>query len=133
MQEDDAARLLGEARQAEAVEREQLSCLAALRDSVEAELDSSSGVGLDPGHAMAYLGYLSRLQGRIQAQQEQVRAAAQAAEERRESLVRASLERRTLEKLKERRQEEHRTALLAAEERELDDMRTARSRRGQAC
>lgn len=129
MQEDEAARALGEARQAESLEREQLSCLMGLRDSVESEMEAS----FDPQHAMAYLGYLSRLQGRIHSQQEQVQEMARVAEDRRESLVQASVERRKLEKLKERRQEEHRAEVLAAEEKELDDLRTSRSRRGRAC
>lgn len=133
LEEDEAARVLGDARRVEASEREQLSCLTGLRDSVEAELDAGGAVALDPRHVMSCLGYLSRLQGRIAVQTEEVQKAARESEERREELVLASMERRKLERLKERRHEEHLEQVRVAEERELDDVRTSRFGRSRTC
>lgn len=125
-QEDRAVCSLREARDAENAEREQLESLHALRASVEGELHTLQRERLDPRESLCYLGYLARLDGRVDEQRQRLRARQQVSEERRQDLVRASLERRKLEKLKEDREAEHRTQMLALEERALDEVRTLR-------
>lgn len=118
-------------RKAEVAEEEgRLTALRARQEDATGEFRAKQQAGgLDVDELKRYHTYLKTLAGEIRAQQQRLVAAEQAVEVQREILLKASQERKILEKLKDQHREVFYKALDLEEAKMLDELATLRYQR----
>jgi flagellar export protein FliJ len=122
--EQDAARALAGAREAEAAARAEQDALAARRAALAAEADPAQGATVGAMHLMGFL--LGRMDEQVTAAAAQAAEAEQTVTARHLALQAAWRDRRTLDLLRERRLDEWKGATAALDRQTMDEIALAR-------